>query len=175
MSNAVSFIVNIADPRGRCDRKGLLLVALAMLGVEALAALLVMALGVPADSILLLAAKFACLWLATTVVIKRLHDLGLSAWRMLWAAIGVLAWSVMLGVVLVFTLDEAAMAPGGIGYLTAVAGTALPVFALTLWLHFARGERGANRFGAEPAGLGFSPPRIIVPEFGLAHPLPMAG
>lgn len=155
---ALSFLFSLADPRGRCDRKGLLLVAIAMIAAEALAAVAVVAAGIDLDNALLVVLKLACLWLATTVVIKRLHDLGLPGWRMLWVALGVIVWSTILALALMLSLGDAAMEPGALGYNLAVGGTALPVLVLTLWLHVARGDHGANRYGPEPAGWGFSHP-----------------
>ena len=129
-----------------------------MIAVEAVAAGLVLAGGVAMDNVALLALKIACVWLATTVVIKRLHDVGMSGWRMLWAFLSVLAWAVVLAAALLIGLGDAAMDTGAIGYNLTLAGTVLPIFLATLWLHFKRGERGANRYGPEPAGWGFSHP-----------------
>lgn len=164
--SVVSFALNLADPRGRCDRKGLLVVALALVAVEMAVAGVVVATGIGLDHPGLLAVKLACLWLATAVVSKRLHDLGLPATRMLWAALGVVAWSTVLALAAMLTLGDAAMVPGMAGYNIAVGGTVLPVLASTLWLHFARGESGANRFGPEPMASGFSHPAAIVDETG---------
>jgi len=156
--SAVPFIVSLADPRGRYDRRGLLIVAGAMLAVEAVAAALVVWAGVELDNAALLVVKLACVWLATTVVIKRLHDLGLPGWRMLWAALAVTAWAFVVALGLMLWLGDAAMETGAIGYNLTLAGTVLPILLATLWLHFARGERGPNRYGPEPAGWGFSHP-----------------
>lgn len=161
---AVPFLVSLADPRGRCDRKGLLIVAGAMLAVEALAMALVMAGGLAMDSAIVLALKLACVWLATTVIIKRLHDLGKPGWRILWAFVAVMIWAFVLAAVLMSWLGDEAMATGAIGYNLTLAGIVAPVFLATMWLHFARGERGPNRYGPEPAGWGFSHP--VLESFG---------
>lgn len=171
--SAVSFCLALADPRGRCDRKGLLMVALALIAVEAVVAGVVVAAGIGLDHPGLLAVKLACLWVATAVVSKRLHDLGMSATRMLWASLGVIVWSTVLALVSMFWFGDAGMEPGMAGYNLAVAGTALPVLMMTLWLHFARGEAGSNRFGPEPAVNGFSHPVAGADETG--HMVPAAG
>ncbi len=158
--SAVSFLVSLADPRGRCDRRGLLFVAGAMLAVEAVIAALVVWAGIELDNAALLVVKLACVWLATTVIIKRLHDLGLPGWRMLWAALAVIVWAFVLALALMLSLGDPAMETGAIGYNLTLAGTVLPIFLATLWLHFARGERGPNRYGPEPAGWGFSHPAM---------------
>lgn len=164
--SAVSFCISLADPRGRCDRKGLLMVAVALIAVEAVLAGMVVAAGIALDHPGLVAVKLACLWAATAVVSKRLHDLGMPATRMLWALLGTVVWSTVLSLALMLWFGDAAMEPGMLGYNIAVGGATLPVLLLTLWLHFARGEVGPNRFGPEPSSIGFSHPAANADETG---------
>ena len=97
----------------------------------------------------------ALLWPTTTLVIKRLHDIGRSAWSLAGAVGGVLVWSMLVAVALVFGLGEAAIENGGARLFLAEVANTLPVLALVLWLHFAKGQPFDNRYGKVPSGFGF--------------------
>ncbi len=146
-------------PAGRCNRKGLLLCALVLLALQVLAALAVYALELPHMSAPVLSVDALLLWMGTCAIAKRLHDLGRSAWAILWASLGVIAWSTVVAMAVIMTMGEQALAPDGVGLAIAAAGSSLPVLALTLWAHFARGEPGPNAYGPETDDTGFSPPR----------------
>jgi uncharacterized membrane protein YhaH (DUF805 family) len=128
-----------------------------MLASQVLIVAACMALEAVPEGPLLVVLNLFFLWLTTTIVIKRLHDIGRSAWTLAASTIGVVVWSVVLAIGLVLVMPKQALLPGAIGYMLAVLGTALPVLVGILWLHCAPGMAGANRFGAEPAGNGFSP------------------
>mgnify|MGYP001229691943 CR=1 FL=1 len=148
--------LELMTPSGRCDRRGLLIAALMLLALQAAQAAAMIGLSVPHNHPLAVASTGVLLWLSTTAVAKRLHDLSLSAWRILWAALGVVAWSVAVGAGVVVAFAPERVEPGQAGYWTAIVATMVPVLAMTLWLHFAKGLRGANAYGPEPAGFGFS-------------------
>jgi uncharacterized membrane protein YhaH (DUF805 family) len=152
-----TFLLQVADPRGRCNRQGLLIVAGLLLGLEAVAAGAVWLTGAAIDGGLAVTLKLVFVWFAFSAGAKRLHDLDLSAW---WMAgmIGITTvWSVVVVLGLVMTVGAVVLQPTSRWYLAAVMATSLPVFAGTLWLHFARGATADNRFGAVPTGLGLSP------------------
>jgi len=119
----------ILDPRGRCNRKGLLIIAIVLLALQlvagALASLGVLQRGGPAMRI----AEVTFVLAAFSATSKRLHDLGLSAWWILAGLGGLAAWSVVLALVLVFTVGAAALQPGALGFVIAVVGTMAPAFA----------------------------------------------
>lgn len=149
-------VLEAVDPRGRCNRRGLLLIAIALLAVQLVLAVLlwqgVLLQGGPVMRI----AEVLLVAMAISATSKRLHDIGLSAWWILAGFGGLAIWSVLLAVVLVFTIGAAALQPGTMGFAVAVVGTMTPAFLATLWLHVAKSEVGANRFGAEPSTLGFA-------------------
>jgi uncharacterized membrane protein YhaH (DUF805 family) len=152
-----AILLEACRPSGRCNRKALAELAVVLLVTQIAAALLLYRLGADELSPAALLTSAVLLWPTTTLGIKRLHDIGLSAWRLLWAVGGVIAWSTLVALVLVVTLGEDAVQPGGIGLFLAQALTTLPVLGLVLWLHFARGEPETNRYGPVPAGFGIAP------------------
>ena len=145
-------------PSGRCDRKGLLLCALLLLVLQVAAFAVIFALDIPHFSITALTLDAIFLWLGSCAIAKRLHDLGLSAWRMLWAALGVIVWATVVALAITWVMGADALAPDGVGLGLAALGSSLPVLAMTLWAHLARGTPGPNRFGPATDATGFSPP-----------------
>jgi len=148
--------LSLVDPRGRCNRKGLLMAAAIMLGVEVVAGLGMWASERTLDDPLVVAIKVALFYLAVSAAIQRLHDLGRSAWNMLWASLAMLVWSVVLAFAVVVQMPPDQMEPGKLGFAVVFAGIALPMLAMLLWLHFAPGESKSNRYGAIPGALGFA-------------------
>lgn len=148
--------LELLTPSGRCDRRGLLIAALMLLTLQAAQVAAMIGLSVPHNHPFAVLSTGVLLWLSTTAVAKRLHDLSLSAWRILWAALGVVAWSVAVGVGVVAVFGAEGIEPGQAGYWTAILATMVPVLAMTLWLHFARGTPATNGYGPVPAGFGFS-------------------
>ena len=162
LSSAFELVCHMADPRGRCNRKGLLIVAGLLLGVEIVVGALLWAAGADLEGGLVLTLKAVCVWLAICAGSKRLHDMNLRAWWMLGTLALTTLWTLILVVALFVTVGETAMEPGTAWYMLALAGSATPILGATLWLHFRKGEPGLNRFGSEPKGLGFAGPVIDV-------------
>jgi uncharacterized membrane protein YhaH (DUF805 family) len=77
---AALYLREIADPRGRCNRKAFLTIALAFLAIQfGCAGLLWLAdIEMSQEGTILLNAPI--LWIGTTVCLKRLHDVGLRGW-----------------------------------------------------------------------------------------------
>jgi uncharacterized membrane protein YhaH (DUF805 family) len=114
--------------------------------------------GAAFDSWIVAAANLAFLWLGYAAVSKRLHDLGRSAW---WVPGGILAWvlgATLAAIAIVVFAGPAVLLPGNAGYWGVFALMMLPLLGIAVWLHFAVGEAGANRFGPAPAVGGFSMP-----------------
>jgi uncharacterized membrane protein YhaH (DUF805 family) len=149
-------VPTLLDPRGRCNRKGLLIIATAMFGIQAGLAAAFWGLGWnltgPGATML----KLLFCWLALSACSKRLHDLNLSAWNMAWALPVTVLWTLGTALAFVFSFGLESLTPKSPWYLVAMGSSMLPMLAATLWLHFAKGTPGANRFGPEPDGLGFS-------------------
>jgi uncharacterized membrane protein YhaH (DUF805 family) len=136
----------LLDPRGRMSRQDLLLAATLMLTLDMLLAEMT-------TGAALYALKGAAYWIGGVGIIKRLHDTGRSGW---WFAGGIAAlciWAAIIGLAVGFTVGLQAMHPGALGYIVMLSALMLPALGATLWLHFAEGEPGMNRFGPEPAGI----------------------
>lgn len=149
--------LELLDPRGRCNRKGLLIVATAMLAVELCFAAAFWGLGLSFGGGFAAVFKALFLWLGICACAKRLHDLDRSAGWLGWGFLGFIVWSAVVGFGAAFTLGIEALMPRDPRYL-AVCGVAMaPMVAGMLWLHFAKGCDGPNRFGPAPDASGFSP------------------
>lgn len=149
-------ILSLIDPRGRCNRKGLLIAAAIMLVVEIVVGVGLWASERALDDPSVVAIKAALIYLAFSAAIQRLHDLGRSAWAMLWATLAMIVWSVVLAFAVMLQMPPEALEPGKLGFAIVFAGIALPMLGMLLWLHFAPGEPSPNKYGAIPSGLGFA-------------------
>lgn len=149
-------LFEIFDPRGRCNRKGFLILAFAMLGAQLAVIGAFLAMDEHSEGWAAGLANAFFFWLVTAAVSKRLHDIGLSGWWILKAALIILLWATLFIAGLMVILPAASFEPGGTGFLLGVGGTTIPVFLAILWLHCALGNAGANRYGPEPSGLGFA-------------------
>jgi uncharacterized membrane protein YhaH (DUF805 family) len=151
-------LFDIFDPRGRADRRGLFILATILLvgqicvsggfylsGHEPQG---------PANWVI----HSLFIWLGIVAISKRLHDLGISAWWMLWGAMGMLVWTFIASFAVVLTLGIEAATPGSSGMMIAMAVSFAPLIALTVWMHFAVGAQGNNKFGPTPDASGFSKP-----------------
>lgn len=149
--------IDFFDPRGRVDRQGFMIVAAVLVGAQAGLYGALAAAGDSVQSGLAYAANAILFWMGFAAVSNRLHDLGMSAWRLVAAIAGLAVWCFGLSFSLVICFGEDGFLPGGTGLIAAVAGTSLPVAGLVLWIHFARGDAAANRFGPAPGPSGFAP------------------
>jgi len=156
MPHLPTSVLQVFDPRGRCNRKGLLLAAAILLALQVAMALVLWSAGFDLDSPLVQPFNLAFCWVAFALICKRLHDLGRSAW---WIPAAVLIWLIAiisLAGAIVLSGDPDLLAPGITVYWIAVAAMLFPLLAAALWLHTARGDTGGTRFGPEPATHGFS-------------------
>lgn len=81
--------------------------------------------------VILVVAAIAVLGVGTvSLIVRRLHDLGLSGVHAIWVGAAEFGWTVI------------SEAPASAQVL------ALPLLAIVLWLQFYPGKPGANRFGA---------------------------
>jgi uncharacterized membrane protein YhaH (DUF805 family) len=149
---------HMVDPRGRCNRKGLLIVAGLLLATEILVGSAIWLLEADLNGGAVFAIKLLFVWTAICAGSKRLHDLDLRAWWMVGMLGITTVWTLLLVVAMAVTLGTHVLQPGTGWYFTALALSSLPIFAATLWIHFRKGQGGLNRFGTEPKGLGFSGP-----------------
>ncbi len=154
--SALQLMPILFDLRGRCNRTGLLVMACAMLVIQFFAVAVIWGTGADFTGSLVILAKFLFLWIATAAIAKRLHDIGVSAWWIPISCIGLVVWSFVQTLVLFFIAGHAILDVNGPMFWVSVAGTMTPVLAATVWLHFAKGVSGANRYGPQPGSSGFS-------------------
>lgn len=154
MSQISNFFVSALDPRGRCNRRGLFRISRGIAAIELalLAAAWCTGAGLDGPAITLL--KVFCVWVTFASASKRMHDLGLSAWRLLAGVAALLAWLLLLTTVLTIVGGPAAVDPESPQLKYAVAGVVLPVLATIIWLHFAPGQAEANIYGPAPSAAG---------------------
>lgn len=146
------------DPRGRCDRRGLLLAAALLLALQGAVLGAAGAALITRDGPVAVAIDALLIWSAIAVTAKRLHDAGLSAWWIGKAFLAIVLSTIVLAIALMRVLPDAAFEAGRLGYVIILAGNMLPVFGLCLWMHFVKGQAGANPFGPSPGASGFSMP-----------------
>ena len=149
-------ILDFFDPRGRVNRKGLAIFAAVQAGALLGLYGALFANGGSFHTGLALLINIALFWSGFAGVAKRLHDLGLSAWSLAMALAGMTIWCFGFSFITVCILGGLAFEPGGMGMVFAAVGSLLPLSVAIIWIHFARGDTGPNRFGPEPGPLGFS-------------------
>lgn len=166
--------ITILDPRGRCNRRGLLIAALALFLIQVAGALVLWFRPELIEHPATITLKIVLLVAAITAATQRLHDTGRSGWWLLWSFLGLLVWGLAFGWGLMYWLPVQAMQPGGHGFAALTAAIALPAFGGLMWLHCAPGDTRANRYGPVPNGLGFArrAPRTATP---LGQAAPVAG
>ena len=166
--DALHFVATLLDPRGRCNRRGLFVLALALLGVQFGAGVLLSVVGLGLDTLVGMFVAALFLWIGFTAVSKRLHDIDASAWWFLGASVFWLVGVTVLSITFGFLLGADALAEGTRGYYILLALMMLPLLAAMLWLHLRPGQLAANRFGPAPRHSGFAMPHQT------AKPAPMA-
>lgn len=150
---------DLFDPRGRVSRSGLLAIALLLMAADAVAVTVIMATGAAFTGLGALAFKTVSVWIATAGVVKRLHDVDRSAWWVVKGLVALVGWSVVVAALLLVRFNAAdALNPGHVAFWINLSVTAVPLLAVLIWLHVARGTPGPNRFGPEPDARGFSRP-----------------
>lgn len=162
--NGVDLVRMFLDPRGRAGRKGFLTASMAILGVEILGSVLIYGGGLSADHAVIAGLKGMLLWMCAVALIKRLHDLGYSAWMLLVAGAAVAAWVALFVTGFIAVAGMAAVEAGSVGFMVLNAGAMAPALAGLLWLQFAAGVPHFNRHGAVPDASGFA--------YGTATPMP---
>lgn len=162
-------VLEIADPRGRCNRKALLGIALTLLAIQAIALAVQ---HFSENAILHLATtvvELGCLWIATSAAIKRLHDLGRSGWWVPGFVVFLFVWMLVASFVSFMAYGEAVAQIGSPEFMVYATAAMLPSLAATIWLHFAIGDEGRNKYGAEPDETGLAPSSGIIQSAGMRH------
>jgi uncharacterized membrane protein YhaH (DUF805 family) len=160
--NAVStgwpLLREICDPRGRCNRKAFLSIALSFLAIQLAVAALFWLFGIENSNTTNLLLNAPILWIGSTVCFKRLHDVGRSGW---WLPGSFVIWfvTVLVSLALIsIALADNALDPGQPAFYVAFAAITLPVFGALLWLHTAPSVPEANKYGPVAGPMGLSMP-----------------
>ena len=144
------------DPRGRCDRKGLLILAGIILVLEAVFGLVSIGLGLSLDGPAMIAFKVVFVWTAVAAACKRLHDLGRSGWWLLGGFIALVLWTFAVATAVLLLAGPEELAHNAVLYAVVMASSMVPAFVALLWLHCAKGHVTENKYGSPPDELGFS-------------------
>lgn len=160
MTTVLQTLTLVFDPRGRCNRKGLLVLMLVTLFLQSGFGALVFGLGLALNGPVALVIKLTFVWVAISATVQRLHDIGKSGWWLLAAITGLIVWIALWGGVVPLAVAmnygvEHVRLFSPLFYVFVVISY-LPVIAGALWLHFRKGEDVANRFGPVPNGTGFA-------------------
>lgn len=161
-----SWFARLFDPRGRCNRKGLALVALVLLPLQLVFAVLVLGFELEWDHPFALAGKVVFLWIAYAAVVNRLHDLGRGAIWFLYSALIYLVWSIGVALVAIAGFGPEGIATGGAGFYFVLVANCGAMVAALLYIHFQPGQTGPNRFGPVPGADGFSHGAVTRPSEG---------
>lgn len=147
----------LVDPRGRCNRQGLLALTLVALTVQAVGGTLLALAGKPLDGALAMSLNAPIFWIGAMAVLKRLHDMGRTGWWVLAMSAAWIVWAFVATFLAVAIVGQGAIAEGSVGFWIIFAAIVLPAFGGLLYLHAAPGEAATNRYGEVPGPLGFSP------------------
>ena len=155
-------LLELLDPRGRCNARGLQRLTLCLLVLQAAIAALLWLAGFEVDGAVATSLNVAFCWIGFTSVSKRLHDMGRTAW---WFAAAAVIWfvgAVLLSFVVIMTAGSGALDEGMTARIVLLVAMVAPVMIALLWMHVVPGNRGDNRFGPQPGAHGFAMPRASV-------------
>lgn len=161
MSPFSRIITTLFDPRGRSNREELLFAAV-MLAGSALAVSLVMPKEIPLASPFYMALKGIVFWAGFVVLVRRLHDCGLSAWTFLGALAALCMWAAVVALSALVIFGKSILLPASYGHTFVLGLVIIPVIGATVWLHLQAGSLYINRFGAPSPGLWVKKPMVQV-------------
>lgn len=147
----------LIDPRGRCNRQGLLALTVIALTVQAIGGTMLALAGKPLDGALAMSLNAPIFWIGAMAVLKRLHDMGRTGWWVLAMSAAWIVWAFVATFVAVALFGQNAIAEGSLGFWIVFAAIVLPAFGGLLYLHAAPGDAEANKYGEVPGPTGFSP------------------
>jgi uncharacterized membrane protein YhaH (DUF805 family) len=149
-------LAELADPRGRCNRHGFLVVAIGLIISQLVLGAVLNLTGIGLSGVASLIVNGAIFILGLSVCVQRLHDLNLRAWVI---PVAVTAWftvSFVIALALFMVMDDGFLKEGSVGYAMVFLMMMVPAFGGLLWLHTAPGQRVPNRFGPVPGRNGFA-------------------
>ncbi len=156
--NLTQLILELGDPRGRCNARGLQRSTIYLLAIQVAYAALFSVCDIDLQGTVATLIGLVFCWLGFTLISKRLHDIGRTAW---WFAAAFAIWLIATVLIcaaamMLFGMDV--LDEGTFARVLMLASTILPLFAALIWLHFAAGDAGDNRFGPAPDASGFAMP-----------------
>jgi uncharacterized membrane protein YhaH (DUF805 family) len=149
-------LAELADPRGRCNRHGFLVVAIGLIISQLVLGAVLSLTGIGLSGLASLIVNGAIFVLGLSVCIQRLHDLNLRAWVIPAAVAGWFTVSFVIALALFMVMDDGFLKEGSVGYAMVFLMMMVPAFGGLLWLHTAPGQRVPNRFGPVPGRNGFA-------------------
>lgn len=151
-------LLQLADPRGRCNRQGLFNVSLGCLAFQVgIWALLKLA-GIELSDAAAFMLNAPVLWIGTAVCAKRLHDIGFKGWLIPVAFVGWIIATLVFSFVIALVFGPAALVPGSLAYTALFMTIFMPALGALLWLHATAGMQTENAFGPVPSAFGLSMP-----------------
>ena len=144
------------DPRGRCNRKGLLIVLSITLSLQIVIGLLIWQTNLSLTGPTVTIAKILFVWVALSATSQRLHDLGLSGLWIVGVVAGLIIWWMTSSTAVFLMLMANLIEPSNSILLVLVCLMYLPVLVGVCWLHCAKGQDTENRYGDVPGPTGFS-------------------
>lgn len=161
-AKTIAILKHASSPRGRADRRGLLAIALGFLAAQFLLGAALHAFGVQPSLVVGLLLNAPILWIGYATTVKRLHDVGRSAWMVPLAVGFWIASTFVVGTIIstvaYLVIGAHVIQPGSWLHTALFFIIALPAFGGLIWLHTAPGSLGDNRYGAPTGELGFSTP-----------------
>lgn len=156
----------LVDPRGRCNRQGLLALTVVALALQAVGGSMLAFAGKALDGALAMSLNAPIFWVGAMAVLKRLHDIGRTGWWVLASSAAWIVWAFVATFAAVAIFGQGAIAEGSLGFWIVFAMIVLPAFGGLLFLHAAPGDTAVNRYGEVPGPTGFSPApkrEVLVP------------
>jgi uncharacterized membrane protein YhaH (DUF805 family) len=158
------FSRHLLDPRGRCDRHGFFVLAVILIVLQLSLMGSLWLSGQPIDGAIFWMVNLPILWVGSMAAIKRMHDIGRSAWWIVAAFVFWVVTSFILSFLSVVIMGAEAMLAGkdsvSVAWVVLFAAVVLPAFGGLIWLHATPGEPMANRFGPVTDATGFSGPTV---------------
>lgn len=149
----------MVDPRGRCNRQAMTVLTVAFVVIQVLSMLVANAIGGDLGVAIFWIVNAPIMVLGLVAVVKRLHDIGISAlWApaacSLWilaAFVATLALTMIVGPdrMTVIVEEKSAL------YWVVFSFVFVPAFGGFIWLHVTPGTTGSNQFGPLPGPDGF--------------------
>ena len=161
MSPFSRIVAILFDPRGRSNREELLFAAV-LLVILAFAVSVAMPKETQPASPFYMGLRGIVFWTGCVVLLRRLHDCGLSAWIFLGALAALCMWAAVVAISALFIVGKSILVPTSYGHTFVLGLIMMPVIGAALWLQLQAGALHTNRFGAPSPGLWVKKPMIQI-------------